>query len=415
MSILEKNISVPPPVNERSSTPDSPEGDNQPSTTPSPTPSNPTSDQASLATRMDLLNFTWEELEQQLLSWGQPKYRAHQIFRWLYQELETDINKMTDLPKTLRERLVEEATVGTLTRLQVAASEDGTQKILFRLRDGMRMETVLIPDPPRNTLCVSSQVGCALGCRFCYTASLGPGRNLTLGEYMAQFVEVARLLPPDQSITNVVFMGMGEPLINFDNLMRTLSLLTDDRGLNLGKRRITVSTAGLCPQILKMGQQHPVRLAISLHATTDTQRDELMPINQKYPLKSLFSTLQQYRKLTPTYRLPITLEYTLIANINDSMEDARRLAKLAHSIEGKVNLIPYNEHPGAPYRRPTSSHIEQFLEALKQHHIRATCRITRGDDIYAACGQLAIHGPEDSPESPPFRSNKIRPSLLPEP
>lgn len=366
---------------------------------------------------IDLLNFSWDGLEQLMLSWNQPKYRAHQIFRWLYQEQETDITQMTDLPKALRQRLTEEATVGTLTLEQQALSDDGTQKILFRLRDGMRIETVLIPDPPRNTLCVSSQVGCALGCRFCYTASLGPGRNLTLGEYMAQFIEVSRLLPPDQSISNVVFMGMGEPLINFDNLMHTLSLLTDDRGLNLGKRRITVSTAGLCPQILKLGEQHPVRLAISLHATTDSQRDQLMPINQRYPIQTLFATLQQYRKLTPTYRLPITLEYTIISEINDHLSDARRLAKLAHSIEAKVNIIPYNEHPGAPYRRPAQTHIDQFLEALKQQHIRATCRMTRGDDIYAACGQLAIHGPKptlptnSASSSSPMASSS--PSLVP--
>ncbi len=350
-------------------------------------------------TRVDLLNFTWSELENLLQSWGQPKFRVKQLFRWIYEELETDFNNMTDLPKALRQRLVEEATVGTLEVESIADSVDGTQKILYRLQDGLRIESVLIPEEKRNTLCVSSQVGCALGCRFCYTASLGPGRNLTVGEYMAQYLDTARMLSDDRSITNVVFMGMGEPLVNFNNLMQTLELLTDKRGLNLGRRRLTVSTAGLCPQILQMGAKFPVRLAISLHATTNEQRDDLMPINQRYPLETLFNTLGRYRELTPTHRMPITLEFTLIEGVNNSMADARRLAKLAHSIEAKVNLIPYNEHPGAPYQRPSPTNIVKFRDELQRNKIRATCRITRGDDIYAACGQLAIHGPEDAAET----------------
>ncbi len=350
---------------------------------------------------IDLLNYTWNEMEDLCISMEQPKYRVRQLFRWIYQELETDVMQMTDLPKAFRLRLQNEASVGTLRTESVAESADGTRKFLFRLHDDMLIETVLIPEEKRNTLCVSSQVGCALACKFCYTASLGPGRNLTLGEYIAQVLETARLLPEaERKITNVVFMGMGEPLINFDNLMKTLSVLMDHRGLHLGRRRLTVSTAGLCPQILKMGQQFPVRLAISLHATTDEQRDDLMPINQRYPLKTLFETLQKYCDLTPTHRLPITLEYTLIAGINDSKLDAQRLAKLARSIQAKVNLIPYNEHPGATYTRSSPKSIEQFRDVLLEKHIRATCRITRGDDIYAACGQLAIHGPSENPTSP---------------
>lgn len=363
-----------------------------------------TSTNTSESPRVDLLNFTWSELENLLQSWGQPKYRVKQLFRWIYEELETDFNNMTDLPKALRQRLNEEAAVGTLEVESVADSVDGTKKILYRLQDGLRIESVLIPEEKRNTLCVSSQVGCALGCRFCYTASLGPGRNLTVGEYMAQYLDTARMLAEDSSITNVVFMGMGEPLVNFSNLMQTLELLTDARGLNLGRRRLTVSTAGLCPQILQMGEKFPVRLAISLHATTDEQRDDLMPINQRYPLETLFDTLQQYRKLTPTHRMPITLEFTLIEGVNNSMADARRLAKLAHSIQAKVNLIPYNEHPGAPYKRPSQRNIFEFRDELQRKKIRATCRITRGDDIYAACGQLAIHGPEDAETDSPSPS-----------
>lgn len=347
--------------------------------------------------KLDLLNHTWDELEELCVSMGQPKYRARQLFRWIYEEFETDVMNMTDLPKAFRQQLQEKASVGTLRLESVAESTDGTKKYLFQLHDRLRIETVLIPEEKRNTLCVSSQVGCALACKFCYTASLGPGRNLTLGEYIAQVLEAARNMPEEQrKITNVVFMGMGEPLVNFENLMRTLTVLMDPRGLNLGRRRLTVSTAGLCPQILKMGERFPVRLAISLHATTDEQRDDLMPINQRYPIQRLFETLHAYRELTPTHRLPITLEYTLMAGVNDTQQDAHRLAKLARSIEAKVNLIPYNEHPGAPYKRPASSTINAFKNLLQSKRIRATCRVTRGDDIYAACGQLAIHGPSES-------------------
>lgn len=352
-----------------------------------------TGPQAPIAERVDLLTLSWAGLEEWCQQQRQPKFRAKQLFRWMYLHYETDFDQMTDLPKGFRELLKERATVGTVEVEQVLTSQDGTQKILCRLWDKKRVETVLIPDDKRLTLCVSSQVGCALGCRFCYTASLGPGRNLTVGEYMSQFIHASRLLPEEQRITNVVFMGMGEPLVNFDNLMETLSLLTDERGIHLGKRRITVSTAGLCHQIIELGQRFPVRLAISLHATTDEVRDELMPINQKYNLETLFETLRGYQESTPGYRLPITLEYTLIKDVNHSDADAERLAHLAHSIEGKVNLIPYNEHPGAPYQTPSRNRIERFKRLLEQANVPTTCRLTRGDDIYAACGQLALHGP----------------------
>lgn len=344
----------------------------------------------------DLLDLTLAEMEAFFRDLGEPAYRARQVYRWLYKEQETDLQKMTNLSKKLRQRLAEQATITALEIDEFQQSNDGTFKVLFRLQDGARIESVLIPEGNRNTLCISSQVGCALDCRFCYTAKMGPGRNLRVSEYIGQWMGVARRLPPGQRVTNIVFMGMGEPLVNFKNLLKALERFTDEQGIGLGKRRITVSTAGLCPQIIKLGEQMPVRLAISLHATTDPQRDQIMPINKRYNLKSLFAALRQFQHKR---RLPITLEYTLIEGVNDSDQDAKRLAKLAHSIDAKVNLIPYNEHPGAPeYKRPPDARITNFRELLLKAHVRATQRATRGDDISAACGQLAIlaHDPEEA-------------------
>jgi 23S rRNA (adenine2503-C2)-methyltransferase len=342
--------------------------------------------------RIDLLDFTREALEQYFIEQGDKAFRARQIFRWIYKQGVTDIAEMTDLSRAMREHLLEFATISSLEVVRVMDSIDGTKKILFRLKDGAQVEAVLIPIGRRITLCISSQVGCALGCRFCYTATMGPGRNLTIAEYMGQFLGSARLLPEGKTITNVVFMGMGEPLINFQNLIGTLSILTDELGPKLGARRLTVSTAGLCPQILKLGETFPVRLALSLHATTDAQRDQIMPINQRYNLKALFDTLRTFQKLPTQQSLPVTLEYTLIQDINDSPEDAKRLIKLSRSVRSKINLIPYNEHPGAPYKRPSQEAIAEFLRILQVSGVLATERQTRGDDILAACGQLALDG-----------------------
>ncbi|MCB9638620.1 MAG: 23S rRNA (adenine(2503)-C(2))-methyltransferase RlmN [Myxococcales bacterium] len=342
--------------------------------------------------RVDMLNFTRKELEQYFIQQGDKAFRARQIFRWIYKQDVTDFTEMTDLSRNMREHLLEHATISSLDVVRVMDSVDGTKKILFRLKDGAQVESVVIPIGKRLTLCISSQVGCALGCRFCYTATMGPGRNLTIAEYMGQFLGAQRLLPEGQSITNIVFMGMGEPLVNFQNLLGTLDILTDELGPKLGARRLTVSTAGLCPQILKLGETFPVRLALSLHATTDAQRDQIMPINQRYNLKTLFETLRNFQKLPSQQSLPVTLEYTLIKDINDSPEDAKRLIKLSRSIRSKINLIPYNEHPGAPYKRPSSEAIANFLRILQESGVLATERQTRGDDILAACGQLALDG-----------------------
>jgi 23S rRNA (adenine2503-C2)-methyltransferase len=351
--------------------------------------------------RVDLYDLTFDQLQTFLTETiGEPKFRTKQVFRWLYEHEVRDFSSMTNLSKATRAKLEKHSTVGTMHLLNQEISEDGTRKLLFQLQDGRSVESVVIPSltDHRVTLCISSQVGCALGCKFCYTATMGPGRNLRVGEFLGQFLGANQLLEEGQKITNVVFMGMGEPLVNFSNLLSTLNLLTDKRGIGLGARRLTVSTAGLIPQILKLKEQYKVRLAISLHATTDGLRNEIMPINQRYPLKELVKALRTFQE---GRRLPITLEYTLMEGINDSMLDARRLRKIALSIPGKtkVNLIPFNEHPGAPYKRPEWEAIQEFRAEVDSPHLTVTMRTPRGDDISAACGQLAIQGQNKKPRS----------------
>jgi 23S rRNA (adenine2503-C2)-methyltransferase len=359
--------------------------------------------------RVDLLNFTLQEMEAYFVGLGDKAYRARQVFRWIYKQGATDVAVMTDLSRAMREHLIASAEISSLEIERVLDSVDGTKKILYRLKDGARIEAVLIPYGKRMTLCISSQVGCALGCRFCYTATMGPGRNLTVAEYIGQYLGALRQLPPEQGITNIVFMGMGEPLVNFQNLLSTLSILTEPLGSNLAPRRLTVSTAGLCPQILKLGEAFPVRLALSLHATTDEQRDAIMPINQRYNLKVLLDTLQEFQRLPSQKGLPVTLEYTLIAGVNDSPADAKRLVKFSRSIRSKINIIPYNEHPGAPYKRPTDEVIGAFLQILQSSHVLATARQTRGDDILAACGQLALDGEAKKQKRPPLVQKTSQP------
>ncbi|HAA58112.1 MAG TPA: 23S rRNA (adenine(2503)-C(2))-methyltransferase RlmN [Myxococcales bacterium] len=346
--------------------------------------------------KVNLLNFSREQMRDYFTSIGEKPFRADQIFQWIYQRDVYDFEEMTNISKKLRQKLAGIAEIKLLDIATHQRSKDGTQKILFRLADGNQIESVLIPTEKRNTLCISSQVGCALACRFCYTATMGPGRNLSIAEYMGQFLTSQQQLPKGQRITNVVFMGMGEPLVNFENLMNTLSIMTDHNGPGLGGRRLTVSTAGLCPQILELGKRSSARLAISLHATTDEQRDELMPINKRYNLATLLDTLKTFQDQQQTQRAAVTLEYTLIKDVNDSDEDAQRLSKMAKSLGAKVNIIPYNEHPGAPYERPSNNRVYRFHDLLHDRDVRVTKRTTRGDDISAACGQLAIQGGQKS-------------------
>jgi 23S rRNA (adenine2503-C2)-methyltransferase len=338
----------------------------------------------------DALDMTHAELATFLGEAGEKRFRADQVYQWLHARGARSFADMTDLPRTLRARLPELARIGSLAVDAVQTAADGTRKLRFRTGDGRAIESVLIPDGDKTTQCISSQVGCALDCRFCATATLGFGRNLSAGEIVEQ-VYLARALlaevEPGRRVTNLVYMGMGEPLHNYAQVIRSLRMLAHDLGANLSYRRITVSTAGLVPGIEKLGQED-VRpnLAVSLNATTDAVRDEVMPVNRKWNLAALLGAIAAYPL---ERRRRVTFEYVLLAGVNDTPDDARRLAKLLRGLPCKVNLIPWNPHPLAPYRRPAPADIERFQNEVKRLGLPAYLRTPRGDDIDAACGQLA--------------------------
>jgi 23S rRNA (adenine2503-C2)-methyltransferase len=332
---------------------------------------------------------------------GEPRYRGQQIWRWVHARGVTSIDQMTDLSRPLRARLAERATLGTLTVAEVQRSADGTRKLRLDTRDGRAIETVLIPDGDKMTQCISSQVGCALDCQFCATAKLGLVRHLDPGEIVDQVYRAQALLAaeePGRRITNLVYMGMGEPLHNYTSLLQSIGILTHELGANLSQRRITVSTVGLVPAIEKLGREElRPNLAVSLNASSDEVRDQIMPVNRKWPIARLLEALRAYPL---ERRRRITFEYVLLAGVNDSMEDAERLARLLRSMRCKVNLIPWNPHPGAPYRRPTPEAIERFQNRVKELGLAAYLRTPRGDDIDAACGQLANRAAAESPLVP---------------
>lgn len=331
---------------------------------------------------VDLRNLTYDELVAWLQQQGQKPFRAQQLVRWLYHHNVTAFDAMTDLAKTFRAQLADTCYVSALTPAHVAVSQDGTRKYLFALEDGETIETVRIPmEDGRVTLCISTQVGCAMGCRFCHTASQGLVRHLTAAEIVNQVCAALH----DGPVNNIVFMGMGEPLHNLAEVLRAIKILYLPEGLAFGPRRVTVSTCGLVPQMAEFGQQARANLAISLNATTDEQRDALMPVNKRYPLAQLLQACRQY-PLPPRQR--ITFEYLLIDGFNDSVSDARRLVKLLHGIKAKINLIPFNAHPEAPYQPPAEERISVFQQYLWDRHMVAVRRISRGTDIQAACGQL---------------------------
>lgn len=296
---------------------------------------------------------------------------------------------MSDLPIDLRAELAEAFTMPALTPSVVARAADGTRKLLFRLDGNAAIESVLIPDPPRLTLCVSSQAGCGMACAFCATARLGLQRNLSATEIVGQVLAAQAHLDAGERITNLVFMGMGEPLANYDALLQAIEILTADWGIGLSGRRITVSTVGLVPQMQRLVQETPVQLAVSLTGTTEAQREALMPINRRYPLDTL---LGMCRSLPIPERRRITFEYVLLAGVNDTIEDAVRLVRLLRGIRAKVNLLPFNPFPGSGFERPAERVVERFQQELLAHHLNATVRRSRGRDIQAACGQLALAG-----------------------
>ena len=336
-----------------------------------------------------LKDFTPADLELWIQEAGQPAYRARQLLKWIYAQNVEDFQEMTDVSKDFRGWLEQHARILSVMREKVLTDKDGTRKLLFRLLDGERIESVLIDEERRLTLCVSSQVGCALGCRFCLTGEQGYRRNLSAGEIVDQICAARRELGPEERITNLVFMGMGEPLANLQQVAKALEIITSDHGLNFSTRKVTLSTVGLVPEMLELSRLFPIKLAVSLHAADNETRARIMPINRRYPLEEL---LEACRQLELPRRQRITFEYLLLAGVNDSSADARKLAKLLKGLRAKINLIPFNEYPGSPFKRPSPKRIEDFQKILQEKHYTATVRQSRGAEIMAACGQLT-HSP----------------------
>ncbi len=350
--------------------------------------------------RPDLRALPLSLLEQLVAGLGERPFRARQLFRWLHQKSAASLDEMTNLPRPLREELGRRARLTTLERAGEQRSLDGTIKWAWRTADGKVVESVYLPEPERKTLCLSTQVGCAVGCTFCLTATMGLARNLGPGEIVDQVQRANRRLVElgegsgPRPLTNLVFMGMGEPLANYKNLKLALELLLADEGPNFSHRHVTVSTSGLVPLIARLGAETPVKLAVSLNATTDAQRDALMPINRRYPIARL---LEACRDFPARNGRRITFEYVLLGGVNDTLEDAHRLANLVRGIPAKVNLIPYNENPGLGFAAPAPEAVQAFLDALVARNLTAVVRKSRGRDISAACGQLAREGGPGDP------------------
>jgi 23S rRNA (adenine2503-C2)-methyltransferase len=357
--------------------------------------------------KTDLLSLTLPEMQEWLVERGELPFRAKQLYSWLYRHLVTDFSTMTNLPQALRDRLAQEASIGPMiVRSELHSKDDRTRKILLELSDGKLIESVLMLYPPigessaRATVCVSSQAGCAFGCTFCATGQMGFDRHLSAGEIVAQVLFFARELrtapwaakglpgsTPINHITNIVLMGMGEPLHNYDNVLQALHILNSPEGFNLGARHMTVSTVGLVPAIRKLSQEPlQVNLAISLHAPTDELRSQTMPVNRKYPLKELFAACKDYIDATGRQ---VTFEYVLLAGVNDTAEYAHQLGELLAPLKqfAHVNCIPVNA-TSADYRPPGGDAIRAFRDILFEHGVSNSVRAERGDDIAAACGQL---------------------------
>lgn len=362
----------------------------------------------------DIRSQTRDELAAQLKATGQPAYRAEQVLQWLYRRRVTDWAAMTNLPRALRDQLREQFALHPIELVRRQGAADATQKFLWRLKDGALIESVLIPANPalygepsdRHTLCVSTQVGCAYGCKFCASGLEGWKRDLRVEEIVDQVLAAERAQPgrgatpedaptgdrsravPPRFIDNLVIMGMGEPLANYDALLKALTILNAPWGGGIGARKITISTSGLVPQIRQLAQEpFQFRLALSLHGATDATRNRIMPVNRKYPLPELIAACEYY--LEKKGRM-ITLEYILIAGVNDAVAQTAPLAQLAHRLHAKVNLIPYNPVEGLPWNRPDEAIQEAFLAALTRQHVSATLRREKGGDIDAACGQLRL-------------------------
>ena len=339
-----------------------------------------------LDSRPDAAGMALDELEQALEQLGSQRFHARQIFQWIHRRGVIDFGAMTDLSRDLRLQLESSFRIDTPEVLRKERSVDGTAKFLLRLIDGRQIESVYIPDTPGHTFCLSTQVGCAMRCAFCLTGKMGIDRNLTAGEITGQVRVLARDLGLSDTRFNIVLMGMGEPLHNYDETMKALYILADEHGLNVSPRRVTLSTVGVLPALERLATEPLMpNLAISLHSTTEDQRDMLVPINRKYGLKEL---LDACRRFPLKRRERITFEYVMLQDVNDTPEDARRLVKLLNGIKAKVNLLPLNEAAGIPFERPSDDRVNRFAQILAERGVTVSVRKSRGRDIRAACGQL---------------------------
>jgi len=343
-------------------------------------------------TRIPITGLTFAKLSAEIAQLGKEKYRAEQVFFWLYRRRIRKFEEMTNVSKDVRALLEEKFYIPHPPQINRQISkEDNAHKYLYRCTDERTIETVLMPIKDRLTQCVSSQVGCAMACAFCNTGDMGLMRNLKTHEIVDQVLEVARNYPNDivqkfgDRITNIVYMGMGEPLHNLENVLDSIDILTHPNGFNISHRKITVSTSGLVPQMLELGKRSKVNLAVSLNATTDELRSEIMPVNKRYNLKALLDGCRAY-ELGPSRR--ITFEYVMLKGLNDSRQDAQRILTLLKGIPSKVNLIPYNPHPASPFLRPDLQEVKAFQQYLLDRNMTTTIRISKGPDILAACGQL---------------------------
>jgi 23S rRNA (adenine2503-C2)-methyltransferase len=330
------------------------------------------------------------ELENTLEARGIQRFHARQLYRWIYRRAITDFDLMTDLSRSLRARLTSEFVVSSPRIISDSQSIDRTRKFVLELADGRRIESVFIPDTPSMTFCISTQVGCAMGCGFCLTGKMGLVRNLTAAEIAGQVRVLAAATGLLDFPFNIVLMGMGEPLHNYDNTTKALRILHSEHGLAVSPRRVTLSTVGIVPGLERLSREPLMpNLAVSLHATTEEQRTALVPPNRKYPLADIIETC---RRFPLKKRSRITFEYVLLDGVNDTRDDARRLVKLLTGIKAKVNLIPLNPAPGIPYQRPSDASVDRFAQILADRHITVSVRKSRGQDIRAACGQLIVEG-----------------------
>lgn len=343
-------------------------------------------------TPRNLLGLDRTALAAEMEALGQKRFRADQLFSWIYLRGTTDFAAMTDISGALRETLAERFVIARPEIVTAQVSEDGTRKWLLRLAGGHEVETVFIPEPGRGTLCVSSQVGCTLACTFCHTGTQAWAHNLTAGEIVGQIMVARDALgdwsakSEDRVVTNVVLMGMGEPLFNYDNVRAAVALMKDESGLGFSRRRITLSTSGVVPEIRRAGAEMRVMLALSLHAVRDEVRDELVPINRKWPIAEVLAACRDYPELSNARR--ITIEYVMLKGVNDSDADARQMIRLLEGIPSKINLIPFNPWPGSRYETSDADRVTRFGEILRKAGLVATIRKPRGSDIAAACGQL---------------------------